>query len=169
PKDRLVAFLNAQGQPFISDPSNANAAFERSRVRRGEISRAAGQSDLFAETRRLGGLRAAREHVLDAALAQSSSLHPAGFAVVDVASMPAIPNEVVERMLNAIVATIGGGYYPVRREAIARLRAWLGAAPRGAYTLGGCRFVHWRSRLLVMRELARAEKPARLSPGERVV
>src|SRR5262249_40875505 len=45
PKDRLVAFLNAQGQPFIGDPSNANAAFERSRLRRGDISRAAGQSD----------------------------------------------------------------------------------------------------------------------------
>jgi tRNA(Ile)-lysidine synthase len=169
PKDRLVAFLSAERQPFISDPSNANPAFERSRLRRGEISPATAQSDLFAEMRRLGGLRAAREHVLEAALARSSRLHPAGFAVVDVATMPAIPNEVVERMLNAIVATIGGGHYPVRREAIARLRAWLGAAPRGAYTLGGCRFVHWRGRLLVMRELARAEKPARLTPGRHVL
>jgi tRNA(Ile)-lysidine synthase len=33
PRDRLAALLAAEGQPFLSDPSNANPAFERTRLR----------------------------------------------------------------------------------------------------------------------------------------
>jgi tRNA(Ile)-lysidine synthase len=170
-KDRLVAFLNAEGQPFVTDPSNTNPAFERSRLRHGEgiMASTTEFSGLLAEIRRLGTRRAAREHELDRALAQSLSLHPAGFAVFDPGIMLAISNELAERMLNAIVATIGGTRYPSRRERIARLRGVLDGALKRAHTLGGCRFVHWRDRVLVMRELVSAAKPARLTPGERIV
>ena len=170
PKDRLVAFLNAEGQPFVTDPSNANPAFERSRLRRGAgITSTTEFSDLPAEICRFGARRATREHELDRALAQSLSLHPAGFAVFDPGIMRAMSNELAERMLNAIVATIGGTRYPSRRERIARLRGVLDGAVKRAHTLGGCRFAHWRDRVLVMRELASAAMPARLTPGERIV
>jgi tRNA(Ile)-lysidine synthase len=37
PRARLGALLAAEGQPFLSDPSNANPAFERSRLRQIEV------------------------------------------------------------------------------------------------------------------------------------
>jgi len=171
PKDRLVAFLEAEGQPFISDPSNINPAFERSRLRRGEgaMPDATQPSELIAEIRRLGTWRAAHERDLSGALAQSLSLHPAGFAVFDPGIGRAIPSDLLERILNAVVATVGGARYPARRKGIARLSAWLGGTPRRAHTLGGCRFVHWRDRVLVMREHARAANPRRLAPGQRII
>lgn len=167
PKDRLIAFLNAEGQAFIRDPSNTNPAFERSRLRQEKPATAS--SELIAEICELGTRRTAQERDLNAALVQSLSLHPAGFAVFDPGIMQTPSTELVERLLNAIITTIGGARYPARREAVARLRAALGGAPCRGYTLAGCRFVHRRSRVLVMRELARAAKPARLAPGERIV
>src|SRR6266702_2999223 len=38
-----------------------------------------------------------------------------------------------------------------------------------ARTLGGCRFVPWRGRLLVLREPAAASAPVRLEPGAHLV
>ena len=169
-RDRLLALLNAQRQPFITDPSNRNPAFERSRFRDGDpaMPSAAELPPLLTEIRRLGTLRAASEHERSACFARSVSLHSAGFAVLDPGVLFAIPDETVERVLSAVAATIGGASYPPRRKRIARLRQVLGASSSNGHTLGGCRFVRWRGRILVMRELARAKEPVRLAPGESV-
>jgi len=170
PKKRLVAFLEAEEQPFITDPSNLNPAFERARLRRtrGVIPPAVELSDPRAAIRRLGTLRAAREHDLSAPLVRSFSLHSAGFAVFDPSAFLAIPPEMAERILSALVGTVGGAGYPARREGIARLRGVLGSAAKCAYTLGGCRFVPWRERVLALRELASAAEPVQLTPGEQI-
>jgi hypothetical protein len=78
-------------------------------------------------------------------------------------------SELVERLLSAVTAAIGGASYPPRRERIARLREAFGGAARRGHTLGGCRFVRWRERILVMRELAGAAPPLRLGQGERII
>jgi tRNA(Ile)-lysidine synthase len=168
PKDRLVAFLNAEGQPFITDPSNLNLIFERSRLRQCEDVMPATTElpSLRAEIRKLGTQRASREHIVNTSLAQGLSLHPAGFAVFDPKILSTMSRELAERLLSTIVATIGVSQYPARRERIARLRSVLGASTSRAHTLGGCRFVRWREVVLVTRELASAAVPARLSPGE---
>jgi hypothetical protein len=49
---------------------------------------------------------------------------------------------------------------------VARLRERLAEGGSRGHTLGGCRFVVWRERVLVLRELAAAAAPVRLSPGE---
>jgi len=67
-----------------------------------------------------------------------------------------------------VAFSIGGARYSARRERLSRLRAELLALPARARTLGGCRFVPWRSRLLVLRELAAASAPARLDPGAQI-
>jgi len=50
-------------------------------------------------------------------------------------------------------------------DQLARLRAGLAARPDHARTLGLFRFVPWRGRLLVLRELSAASEPVHLEPG----
>lgn len=160
-KARLAAFLAAEGQPCLHDPSNRNPAFERARLRL-----TLGDADIAAALAAAGAnaaLRIAREHTLAALLARAAALHPAGFALLDPGAI-AVAGETGERALGRLVAVIGGGAYPARRARLARLRQALGEAMRPR-TLGGCRFVAWRGRVLVLREPARAAPPLRLAPG----
>jgi tRNA(Ile)-lysidine synthase len=169
PKARLLALLAAEDQPFLSDPSNQNPAFERSRLRQErDALDDAGLDRLSAEQRDLGRRRIAREHALDALLACAVRLHPAGFAVLDRAAIDRSEDELAERLLGRVARCIGGAPYPLRRARIARLRAGLADRPERARTLGGCRFVPWRGRILVLRELAGAAPAARIEPGIRL-
>jgi tRNA(Ile)-lysidine synthase len=159
PRARLRAVLAAEDQPFIDDPSNRNPRFERARLRLNLPGEAA------AELPALGRARIAREAALAPLLACAVSLHPAGFAVVDPAAVAASDDDTAERLLGRVAAAIGGAPYPARRARLARLRGGLAARPERPRTLGGCRFVPWRGRLLVMRELAAAAPPVSLAPG----
>ncbi|MBO0735120.1 MAG: tRNA lysidine(34) synthetase TilS [Alphaproteobacteria bacterium] len=171
PKNRLVAFLAAEDQPFITDPSNLDPAFERSRLRAGGgiMPDAEELPALLAEIRRYGTRRADRESDTNRLLAEGTAVHPAGFAVLDPALTAAVPHDMAERILASLAATIGSASYPARRERIARLRDVIDTGAKRTHTLGGCRFVRWRDRVLVMRELARAARPVRVAPGERIL
>lgn len=164
PRVRLLAFLAAERQPFLRDPSNENPVYERSRLRLDPDPDGIGSA--LGASRDFGRLRIERERRLAHLLAHYVSLHPAGFGCVDRAILDTEDPEPVERVLAGIAATIGGARYPLRRERVARLRSVLSGAPQRARTLGGCRFVPWRGRLLVLRELAAAEPPITLKPGE---
>src|SRR5262249_52592390 len=84
PKARLRGLLEAERQPFISDPSNSNPIFERSRLRGdGTIPVGADFAALCDEIRTLGGERLAQERKRATLLALAVSLHPGGFAVID--------------------------------------------------------------------------------------
>jgi tRNA(Ile)-lysidine synthase len=164
-KNRLVAFLRAERQPFITDPSNLDPAFERSRYRGGDGT-ITGGADVLAEIHALGTMRAARQRDANALLSRYVSLHPAGFALLDPGVLSITSRELAERLVSTVATTIGGRFYPPRGKQIARLRDVLVAdGPRG-HTLGGCRFIRWRKRVLVTPELAGAAQPARLTPGE---
>jgi tRNA(Ile)-lysidine synthase len=169
-RHRLVALLEAERQPFISDPSNLDPAFERSRLRHGDNAPAGGIGvpPLLGEIRALGHARVAREHQRNILLARHAALHPVGFAVLDPAVLAENSCELTDRLLAAVTTAVGGAAYPPRRARIARLRAVLGATDRRGHTLGRCRFTIWRERILVTRELARAAPPLRLHPGERI-
>ena len=163
-KARLAAFLDGEGQDYVRDPSNRDPAFERARLRLAapEIEPA------LAAVNAAAAARIARERTLAALLARAVALHPAGFALIDPQPIIAA-GELGELALGRIAGAIGGGggvaAYPLRRARLARLRAGLAAAPQRARTLGGCRFVPWRGRVLVLRETARAEPPLTLAPG----
>jgi tRNA(Ile)-lysidine synthase len=92
-------------------------------------------------------------------------LHPAGFAALDPATFAAA-SELGERALDRIVAVLGGTAYPVRRERLRRLLEALADGLARPRTLGGCRFVRWRGRVLVLREAARTGPSLELKPGE---
>jgi tRNA(Ile)-lysidine synthase len=161
-KARLVALLDAEGQEYLRDPSNRNPAFERSRLRM----QTAGATIEAAvgEVRAMGLARVARERELAALLARAVALHPAGFALIDPAPVAAA-GELGERALGRVAAVIGGGSYPLRGERLARLRQTFDDRQPRARTLGGCRFVPWRGRVLALRETARAMPPLSLVPG----
>jgi tRNA(Ile)-lysidine synthase len=168
-KARLVALLDAERQPYVTDPSNRDPAFERSRLRVTDaLPAGADFAALLDGIRELGHERAAHERKLDRLLAEMVVVHRAGFAVLD-PDLARAPSDMAERALQAIVAAIGGKPYPARRERLARLRGILAEGGRRGHTLGGCRFVHWRRRFLVLRELAGAADPVRLTPGIRLL
>jgi tRNA(Ile)-lysidine synthase len=162
PRARLAALLDAEGQEYLRDPSNRNPAFERSRLRMDMDNEK--REVALAELRTNAQARVERERALADLLARAVTLHPAGFAIVDPAPMLAA-GELGERALGRVAGTIGGARYPLRRERLARLRLSLAVSPSRARTLGGCRFVPWRGRILVVRETARAAPPRRLDPG----
>jgi tRNA(Ile)-lysidine synthase len=161
-KARLTAFLDAEGQPYVQDPSNRNPAFERARLRM--AARSPATDDIRSEIRASAAARIAREQELARLLTRAVSLHPAGFAVLE-AGLIAHAGELGDRALDRVIAVLGGAAYPVRRERLQRLRESLAAAQRRARTLGGCRFVVWRGRVLVLREVARTAPSLVLTPG----
>jgi tRNA(Ile)-lysidine synthase len=166
PRARLAALLTAEGQPWLTDPSNLNPVFERARLRAAGAGAAPEELDaVIAATRACGEQRIAREQALDRLIGRAVALHPAGFAAVEPAALAAQDDDIVERLLGRLAAAIGGARHPLRRDRLCRLRAGLAAQPSRARTLGGCRFVPWRDRILVLRELAAASPPVGLEPG----
>lgn len=167
PKGRLAALLDAERQPFMTDPSNCDPRFERSRLRgSGTVPTDADFTALDRQIHAFGCERVVQERNRDALLAHALTLHPAGFAVLDPGLVLAASPEIAERALGAVAATIGGRTYPPRGRRVARLRERLAGGGRRGHTLGGCRFVVWRERILVLRELAAAAASVRLNPGE---
>jgi tRNA(Ile)-lysidine synthase len=168
-KARLAALLEAEGQPFITDPSNRDPTFERSLLRTtGAVPVGTGFVALLNDIRNLGHERAVHERECDRLLAQTVVLHPAGFGVLD-PGLALAPSEIAQRVFQAIIAAIGGRPYPARREQVARLHRILAAADRRGHTLGGCQFIRWRNRILVLRELTGAARAVRLPPGTRLL
>lgn len=160
PRARLRAFLVTEGQGWIDDPSNRNPVFERVRVRGGDVA----VDEILAEIGGRAAARIERERSLDRLAARHVILDPAGFATLSPGAILGAPEDLAERLVARVAATIGGGVYPPRRERVARLCAGFAAAPDRARTLGGCRFVPWRGKILVMREPA-AASPLSLTPG----
>jgi tRNA(Ile)-lysidine synthase len=169
PRMRLRALLEAEGQPFISDPSNFDPAFERSRLRLSDssVTGTGDDHDQFAAVGAYGIVRSAHQRAASAAFGRFVTMHPAGFATLDPAMVDAVPPWVAERVLSAVFATIGGNSYSPRRDPIARLREVIASQRRG-HSLGGSRFLRWRQHVFIIRELASAARPALLAPGTRI-
>jgi len=167
-KARLEATLRAQGETWITDPSNADPAHARVRVRRALPALA----EAGVTVERLCTLAAlmgrARNHVEAATaevLARAASLDPAGHARLDPAPILAAPAPVATSALGQTLACVGGRTHLPRSARLAHLLDSLRDAPQRARTLGGCRIVPRRGVWLLVREAGRAPEMA-LTPGE---
>ncbi len=132
PPARLRATLLAAGIGWAEDPSNADPAAQRARLRALRADRAgAGPATaaLVEAARRRGIERAARNRATAAFLAAHVVFRPEGFALLPAGPLPA-------SALSAVLATIGGDRASPSRRALAALAA----APRPA-TLGGVRLL----------------------------
>jgi tRNA(Ile)-lysidine synthase len=129
-KAELMALLEARGQAWISDPSNANPAFERVRLRE---TAPAETAQAGAALHRLGLERQRLEGEAARLLAASLVIHPSGWAELD-----AFPEtEAASLAFGGLLQSLSGNDYPVpddrRREALAQL-----GNEDAAFTLGGC-------------------------------
>jgi tRNA(Ile)-lysidine synthase len=169
PPERLKATLEAEGRPWIEDPSNRDPGFARARLRQSlPLLAAEGLTAerLAATAERLGRARAALEAAVAALLARAAAVHPAGFARLDSACLAEAPTEIGLRALAAILTMIGGSDYPPRLARLERLYHTLqGGSLGGGRTLGGCRVVARRGSVVVCREPAAMAPPVPAPPG----
>ncbi len=153
---RLRATLRAAGVEWVEDPSNANPAALRVRLRllRGDADGdgVATRAAVVAATLR-GRQRAVAERGVAAELAAQVSIHPEGYAVL-------LPGPIDPAVLGALVRMLAGARYPPPMHQVEALAA---AAPEAA-TLAGAR-VMAAGRLrpgawLLVREAAAMAPPA---------
>jgi tRNA(Ile)-lysidine synthase len=151
PHDRLVATLTAAGQAWVEDPSNRNPRFARTALR----PFTGGAAAALTAARGYACTRVAREAATAALLAQGTAVFPGGWVELDLAPLLAAPEDLARRALVRAVVTVGGLSYPPRGE---RTDGLVEAVRRGRLaggrTLGGCRIVMRRGRLIVAREPA---------------
>jgi tRNA(Ile)-lysidine synthase len=166
-KSRLVMFLDAERQPYITDPSNSDPTFARSQLRENGLLPVGREFDvLLDEIRTFADERKSNENTRHRLLAQSVELHPAGFGLLDPAPLLDASDYASEGLLAALAGTVGGRDYSPRRRRVVRLLEMLMKSKGRGYTLGGCQFVRWGDRILVIRELAAAARPVAMNPGD---
>jgi tRNA(Ile)-lysidine synthase len=180
PKARLEATLRARGLGWIEDPSNENLLFARIRLR-GLLEGQGGASSarLALAAGHLGRARSALERATSALSARCVTVDPAGFAWLTPGPLLEAEPEIALRALSRVLMVVGGADYAPRFERLERLyrrlspRITPGSEPgaglglgRGA-TLGGCRILPRRGRILVVREAAAAPSVV-LAPGQRL-
>ncbi len=170
PKARLEATLRARGLAWVEDPTNRDPAQARARLRRlmpGFAREGLTAARLATTARYLGHARAALEQELARLLVSVVMLDPAGFAWLDPGPLVAAPAELGRRALARVLTTVGGAEYGPRRDALERLHGRISAGLTAGATLGGCRVLPRRGRLLVVRE-ARNLAVARLPAGQKL-
>ncbi len=132
PKLRLRATLRAAGMDWVEDPSNANPAAQRARLRAlrgdadgaGPVTRA-----MVAAASRRGAARAAAERDTADLLARRACLGPEGYAILS-------PGPIAPAALAALLAMIAGADHPPDTRRVAAL-----AAQPAPATLGGVRIL----------------------------
>lgn len=165
PRARLLATLEAMGQPWIEDPSNVLPMYARSRLRLGGLDapKLAEQAAEYAARRAENDRRAA------AWLAAHARVDPAGFVTVAQSALESAPAEMRRRAVRQILQCVGALRYPPREARLDRLIEQLEAGLPRPRTLGGCRVLRWRGLVLICREPGAIEDELPLKPGTRVL
>jgi tRNA(Ile)-lysidine synthase len=161
---RLRTGLAAMGQDWIEDPSNRDEGFERIRWR--HLIPSGLQLPIAGAAAEIGQERCRRERALAELLARAR-LNP-GQAELSLSLLLAAPPEQALAGLARLLMAVGGAPYPSRRESLERVLFNL-AAGGPSRTLGGCRVVARRGRLLILAEKAAATAPSGRSPHQPLV
>ena len=165
---RLVATLTAFGQSWIDDPSNDDEHYERVRVRQSLCAVPAPlgltTEALALSAHRLRRARDAIEATTTTLLRSALTVHAAGFGEIAQAALFDAPNEIAIKALARLANTFGRHTEPLRMIKLESAYALLRAGSRGT-TLGGCRLLPRRGKLLAVREFGRMDTaPMRLPP-----
>ena len=162
PGARLRATCAARGLAWIEDASNADPRYARARLRAmaPELAGVGLTSQRLADTAcRLARAQAAIDGMVAERL-RVAVVHPIGAVVVPLEAFEAA-DEVALRMLEAVLRTVGGRYYPPRMERLEAALEWTrGAASPAASsktrrTLHGCLLAVRGTALAAVREAGR--------------
>lgn len=175
-KADLVAFCDAVGQPFFSDPSNEDPRYARTRMRRLSALLAEqgfGRGAILRLAGRLGRAEAALAEATRVAQARLAAERTATGFAARAQDLAGLADEIVLRVLVGEVERIGqGSHPPPRLERAEALVARLLPAMRGggtfAGTLGGTLVRLARGRLTIAAEGRRNRQgvaPSRPCPG----
>jgi tRNA(Ile)-lysidine synthase len=125
PRATLRHYLTAHNIPWIEDPSNANPAFERVRLRQFGLATRPASPALMTQHREEAAATAQ-------ALAANVRLSAEGFAVI-------MADHLAPEALSALIRVVGGAQYKPPRAAVARLAAKLTAATLGGVQIAASR------------------------------
>lgn len=129
PKADLVAWLDAAGIAYVTDPSNADPRYSRARLRaaRDTLATLGLTPDRLAATAaRMARAAAALDTAADTLIAGATPFGPA--LSLPLAPLAAAPDEIGLRALARLLAGIGGNAYPPRHDRLEPLHAALRAA-----------------------------------------
>jgi tRNA(Ile)-lysidine synthase len=161
-KARLIATLEVAGLPWCEDPSNANDASERVRLRNALVDLAAvgvTAPAIATTARRMGEARAALAYA-DRTFETSLNIdfHDEIFSSIDRVPFAAAPELLRVRLLTRLIARFGGATPPPRLAEIEALAARLAARSDVRATLGGVVVSASARTLKVWRELGRLDR-----------
>ena len=159
PPVALRAMLRADGLAWTEDPSNADPAAQRGRIRalrRDSTGMGAATRALSAAAALASATRAACAGRVAAVLAARARIHAEGYAVL-------APGPIAPQALSALIRTVGGALFPVAGASVAAL-----ARNPGPATLGGVRLLpagRLGPGLLIVREAAAVAGPVDAGDG----
>ncbi len=166
---RLEAHLRASGQDWIADPSNADTAYARVRLRAliPELAEEGFDAAAMAATAaRFGGARHAIEGLVAETLALAAAPDPAGFVTLVRTALVDGTAEVGQRALARALQAVSGGVHAPRGARLGRLFAEIVDRDFRSRTLGGCRVLpDGPDRLLVCREPRAIAAPVPVRAG----
>ena len=158
-KAELKSWLEAQGAPWVEDPTNADPAFTRTQMRQTLAGMDHHALMIALDERR--DERAQREEAMARAAMRLVVVHPAGFARLNREGWLALPAPQRGQLLADLITTIGSHIHRPRRHET----EWLEQAmleAKGTQTLGHC-LVTWKEgQATIAREPARVEPPVTL-------
>ena len=129
----LRAWLRAQGQDWLDDPSNENPRFLRARARKALAGLGIGAGTIAQSVAHLAAARG----LVQAELLRLIDSHVRE-ELGTLSITPGLPPEGLRLILSVAIRWMGGGDHPPRGTDLARLMARLAAGQTS--TLAGCRF-----------------------------
>jgi tRNA(Ile)-lysidine synthase len=164
-RSELEDFLRGKNAEWIEDPSNKNETFARVRTRRMLQQNPDERSALDATITTACPARITRDHALAGAAIHCVTIHPLGFADIDLARWRTLDATLATQLLADCITTISGGTARPRGSDTERLADAL----RGAFTkrtLHHCELTVAGNILRIAREFARVAGPLILNGND---
>ncbi len=169
-KEELMAFLKKEKQPYVTDPSNENEAFDRVKIRKllPRLFEAGFTPERLAlVARNMARASECLKRLTDDFLRRHCRLFDEGYAI-----LRHLPDseEIALRALARLLMTIGGQEMAPRLEQLERLYAALTKSGFKGMTVAGCKLqAASRHEFIILREIKAVAHPITIKPGERVI